>query len=59
VSDPNETYKRAFHELEKIKRQVELLSDFLLSKIEPGEKVKQPRSKVMIDPRTNKPFKGK
>ena len=50
---------KAFYELEKIKQQVNLLSDFLLSKINAGGEVQQ-QSKDMIDPRTGLPFgKGK
>jgi len=47
--------EQAFYELEKIKQHVNMLSDFLLSKIKANGEVKQQTS-GMIDPRTGLPF---
>ena len=48
--------EQAFYEIEKIKQQVNLLSDSLLSKIKDKNAVTQ-KSNEMIDPRTGKPFR--
>jgi hypothetical protein len=49
--------ERAFHELQRIKQQINLLSDFLGSKLKDQER-SRPRASGMIDPRTGKPFRG-
>ena len=60
MSDTQEITKleQAFHELEKIKQQVILLSDFLLSQIK-AEKKSEQKNRGMIDPRTGRPFRQK
>ena len=48
-------YIREF-EVEKIKAQINVLSDFLASKLREDDNHK-PKTKGMIDPRTGKPFR--
>jgi hypothetical protein len=47
--------QRAFYELEKIKQQVNLLSDFLLSKLR-DHAADELKSNELIDPRTGEKF---
>jgi hypothetical protein len=49
--------ERAFHKLEKIKQQVNLLSDFLASKLR-DQATDECKINDLIDPRTGKKFKG-
>ena len=49
-------YERAYFELEKIRQQVDSLSDFLLSKIREEHSSTSRRRKTLIDPRTGEPF---
>jgi hypothetical protein len=48
--------EQAYHELQKIQRQVSALSDFLASKLR-DQHASAPRTKGMVDPRTNRPFR--
>jgi hypothetical protein len=50
--------EQAYHELEKIKRQMDALSDFLASKLR-DRHTSAPKTRGMIDPRTNRPFRKK
>ena len=53
--------EQAFFELERIKRQINALSDFLAAKLR-DQHSSAPKTVGMIDPRTGKPFgsdKGK
>jgi len=47
--------EQAYHEIEKIKRQVNALSEFLASKLR-SQHGHSPKTKGMIDPRTGQPF---
>jgi len=51
-------YERAFFELEKIRQQVDNLSEFLLSKIKQDRDDGQ-RPKTLLDPRTGEPFSAR
>jgi hypothetical protein len=48
----------AYFELQKIKRRVNALSDFLASKIS-GQHSNKPKTQFLIDPRTSQPFRKK
>jgi hypothetical protein len=47
--------EKAFYELEKIRRQVNLLSDFLMSKLR-EQATDESTANDLIDPRTGKKF---
>jgi hypothetical protein len=46
----------AYFELEKIKQRVNALLDFLASKFN-DQHPNKPKTEVLLDPRTNKPFR--
>ena len=46
---------KVFHELEKIKQQINLLSDFISSKLK-DQAAGESKSNDLIDPRTGKKF---
>ena len=48
--------EQVYFELAKIRRQVDVLSDFIASKLR-DQHGHAPQTEGMIDPRTNKPFK--
>jgi len=57
--------EQAFYELDKVRQQakllfqqIDLLSDFLLSRIKPPDNEVKQNSGQMIDPRTGKPFRS-
>jgi len=50
--------EKAFYELEKIKQQINLLSDFLASKLRDQANT-QPKTSGMVDPRTGELFGNK
>ena len=50
--------EKAFYELEKIKQQVNMLSDFLLSKLR-DQVANESKSNDLIDPRTGQKFGNK
>jgi uncharacterized protein YPO0396 len=58
IVDEINDLQRAFYELEKIKQQVNLLSDFLLSKLR-DQVGNESKSDELIDPRTGQKFGNK
>jgi hypothetical protein len=51
-------FERAFRELQVIQRRLNLLSDFLLERLQDDAEIQQ-KSAAMIDPRTGRPFNEK
>jgi hypothetical protein len=50
--------EQIFFELRRIRRELDALSEFIATEME-SDQFAKPKSKGMIDPRTNRPFKTK
>jgi hypothetical protein len=50
------TFERVFFEIQKIRRELEQLEDFILAQHDTSENLK-PKTAAMMDPRTGQPFK--
>ena len=48
--------QQAYFQLEKIKAEIDALSDFLVTELE-SQHPHKPKTKGMMDPRTNLPFR--